>query len=79
MAFDTRDNRAAAMAMFILPSLPDPDGAAFSQSDRQMVVGVYGGIAAGTPAAAANRTLQHGRPPGVYGTKNCFAKWRIDI
>ena len=74
MAFDTRDKRAAALAMFIMPSLPDPDGAAFSQSDRQMVQGVYGGIAAGPPPAITERLLVMGRPAGCFVTKKCLAE-----
>ena len=45
--FDTREKRAAAQGTFILPMLPDPDGAAFSQADRQQVIGVYSGVLAG--------------------------------
>ena len=74
MAFDTRDKRAAAAAMLFLPAFPDPDGLAFSQGDRQMVVGVYPGILAGPPPALTNRLLVMGRPPGCFGTKNCIAE-----
>jgi len=74
MAFDTRDKRASAMAMFILPILPDPDGLAFSQADRQMVLGVYCGILVGPPAAPSSRALLIGLPPGVYSTQKCITE-----
>jgi len=74
MAFDTRDKRASAMATFILPLLPDPDGLAFSQADRQMVLGVYCGILVGPPAGPSSRALLIGRAPGVYATKQCITE-----
>ena len=74
MAFDTRDKRASAMAMFILPIMPDPDGLAFSQADRQMMLGVYAGILVGPPAAPTSRALLIGKPTGVFVTKQCIKK-----
>lgn len=50
MAIDTRDKRAGAQGLFIQPLHPTADAAAFSQADRQMVQGVYPGIAAGAPS-----------------------------
>ena len=75
MAFDTRDKRASAMAMFIIPLMPDPDGAAFIQADRQMVQGVYCGILAGSPTPPpSSRALVIGKPPGAYAIKKCVAR-----
>jgi len=72
--FDTRNERASAMGTAIFPIMPDPDGLAFSQADRQMVLGIYCGILVGPPPPPSSRALLIGRPPGVYVTKQCIAK-----
>lgn len=74
MAFDTRDKRASAMSGFLLALMPDPDGLAFSQADRQQVQGVYSGILAAAPPAITSRALLIGKPPGAFATKQCIAE-----
>lgn len=70
--FDTRDERASAMGTILFPLMPEPDGLAFSQADRQQIVGVYCGILVGPPAGPTSRALVIGKPPGVFVTKNCI-------
>lgn len=72
--FDTRDLRASAMGTILFPQMPDPDGLAFSQADRQMVAGVYAGILVGPPAPPSSRALLIGLPPGVFVTKQCITE-----
>ena len=72
--FDTQDERAGAMGMFIIPLMPVPDGAAFSQADRQQIIGVYPGILAGPPASPTSRARLIGLPTGVFVTKNCLTR-----
>ena len=72
--FDTRDERASAMGTILFPQMPDPDGLAFSQADRQMVVGVYSGILVGPPAAPTSRARLIGLPTGVFVTRQCITK-----
>lgn len=71
MAFDTRETRASAQGTFILPMLPDPDGASFSQADRQQVQGVYSGVLAGAPTGwevgSRGRLTLRGRERYDYG------------
>jgi len=45
--FDTLDDRSGAMGTLLLPIMPDPDGLAFSQADRQQLLGVYPGLLVG--------------------------------
>ena len=72
--FDTRDERALAMSTPVFPLMPEPDGLAFSQADRQMVLGVYCGILVGPPAAPSSRALVIGKPPGVFATRQCITR-----
>lgn len=54
MALDSRDKRASALGVAVATFalvLPNPDGAALNQGDRQQVAFCYRGIAA---SAAAN-------------------------
>jgi hypothetical protein len=72
--FDTRDERASAMSTPIFPLMPEPDGLAFSQADRQMILGVYSGILVGPPPGPSSRALVVGFPPGVFVTKQCITR-----
>ena len=78
MAFDTRDDRAGAQGAFLLPLHPDPDGAAFSQEDRQMVLGVYPNILASLPPVvdesdtAGYRTVYRPRYIGEHRARMDF-------
>lgn len=72
--FDTRDERASAMSTPIFPQMPDPDGLAFSQADRQQVLGVYSGILVGPPAGPTSRARLIGLPAGVFVTRQCITR-----
>ncbi len=54
MALDSRDKRASTLGLAVAPFalvLPNPDGAALAQADRQQVAFCYAGIAAAAAAA----------------------------
>ncbi|KPL25594.1 MAG: hypothetical protein AMJ75_00350 [Phycisphaerae bacterium SM1_79] len=61
MALDTRYNRTGAITFHCWPMHPDADGAAFSQGDRQMVIGVYPGVLAAAPAAVTGLLFRRPR------------------